>query len=170
MRNPLRAWLIRRVLADAFTFEADMSRAYENALRGLEGSSLGEQLAGLLREEREHRSLLERIASGRIPGGELERILEDTHIHRAEAVEPLPPDELAIHGRRLAVIEKVEEESFVFYSNLSRLSRIPAVRRALRFMAEQERQHLRILRRLRGATDAEPLDEADPPAGPRGHA
>ena len=52
----------------------------------------------------------------------------------------------------------MEEESFIFYSNLSKMSRIPAVRQAFRFMAEQERQHLRVLRRLRGADEAGPSE------------
>lgn len=156
MHNPLRAWLIRRVLAGAFTFESDMSRAYENALRSLSDSSLRDRLAALLEEERAHRALLERIASRRITGEELEGLLRGAELHRPETVEPLSPRELEEHGRMLAVIEKVEEESFIFYSNLSKMSRIPAVRQAFRFMAEQERQHLRVLRRLRGADDAGP--------------
>ncbi len=163
MRRLLRRWLIRRVLAAAFTFESDLSRAYELALRKLEGSSLKERLAALLEEEHSHRELLERVRDGRISDQELEGLLAGAPIHRVEDIEPLSPGQLEVHGRRLATIEKVEEESYIFYSNLATMSKLSAVRQAFRFMAEQERQHLRILRRLRGAGGAEAA--GDPEAG-----
>jgi rubrerythrin len=150
LKNPIRGWLTRRVLSSAFTFEADMFRAYQGVLRKLEGSSLGWKLKELQGEEKMHWDLLNRIAGGQISEQELEQIMEQARFHRIEEIAPLPPQELAVHGGKLAVIEKVEEESFIFNSKLQRMSKIPAVKRAFQFMAEQEREHLRILRRLRG--------------------
>ena len=51
-----------------------------------------------------------------------------------------------------------EEKTWVFYSNLRRMSKIPVVKRAFEVLAHMEKEHIDILRALLGAA----------PGGPRG--
>jgi rubrerythrin len=53
-------------------------------------------------------------------------------------------------GAELAASMEREEKTWVFYSNLRRMSKIPIVKKAFELLAAMEKEHLDILRKLLG--------------------
>jgi rubrerythrin len=152
MRCPIRTWLLKRVLKSAWVYERDLLASYNSLLQELRQSSVSENLERLFQEEEAHQKLLERISEGTVRPEELETILETEQFHDLSRIHPMEPplrDRFAVAFSRLA---RLEEDSFVFYSNLSRISKIPVVRKAFAFLSRQEWQHLVLLRRLLGQT------------------
>ena len=153
MRNLLRYWLIRRVLKSAAVFEESLSSAYATLLEDLESSPAGEQLHRLMEEEALHLKVIRRLVRGPVSTGELDKLMADTHFHTPEEVSALNPALRETFAAQLKQLEDLEKESYVFYSNLARISKIPAVKKSFAFLAEQEKQHLLIVQRLMGTPD-----------------
>ncbi len=153
MQNPLRSWLIKRVLKSALVFERDMFEAYEAILKELQKKPAGERFRKLLEEEKHHQQILTRLTGRRIDDEELEKIFGAAHFHDPASTLPLPPNILKAVGQKIAELQNIEKESYLFYSNLQRISKIPAVKKAFKFLADQERQHLLILEKLASGTN-----------------
>jgi rubrerythrin len=153
MRNPLRYWLIRKILKSAAVFEEDLSKAYAALLEELESDPAGPELQRLLEEEALHLDMIRCLARGPVSYEDLERLMANMHFHDPQAVEPLPPDIRAAFTPQLESLESLEKESYIFYSNLARSSKIPAVKKSFAFLAQQEKQHLLIVQRLLGGSE-----------------
>jgi rubrerythrin len=159
MRHRLRYWLIRRVLKSAAVFEEDLSASYAALLEKLKSDPAGAPLARLWEEEKLHLEMIRRLARGPVSSGELDRLIAGAHFHDPEEVAPLPPALRAAFADRLERLQELERESYIFYSNLARISKLPSVKKSFAFLADQERQHLLLVQRL--------LDGGDAPETPK---
>jgi len=153
MRNRLRYWLIRRVLKSAAAFEEDLSAAYANLLDELEHSDARTRIERLQAEEKQHLAVIRRLSRGPAADEELERLISHTHFHNPDEVAPLDPAVRAAFAEQLEHLHKLERDSYIFYSNLARMSKIQVVKKSFSFLADQEREHLQILQRLLGGAE-----------------
>ena len=144
-----RKWILRRVLKSALVFERE-ARGQYLALSGELGSSAQGGLAHLIQEEETHRRLLEDIVAGRLEDRALEQMLSSHRYHALEETVPLAEAERAAFGGKLEGALREEEATVSFYENLERMSSISSVRLAFRLLADMEREHVAILRRLLG--------------------
>ena len=154
MRNRLRYWLIRRGLKSAAAFEEDLSEAYAALLAELKDSPAGARLERLQAEEKQHLAVIRLLAKTPLADEELERLISHAHFHHPEEIAPLDPAVRAAFAEQLEELRKLEQDSYIFYSNLARMSKIPAVKKSFSFLAGQEREHLQILQRLLGGGEA----------------
>lgn len=90
------------------------------------------------------------MIANRIGEEEMERILEggNLHIHDPQALEPLSKSRYGPVLRRLEIILEREREIYDLFTGLYRKSKIPFIRRAFRFLKEQEQTHVLLLERL----------------------
>jgi rubrerythrin len=148
--GPIARWVVRRVVASALALETEGLKTYRR-LRDRAGSrTIEPQLAHLLEEEERHWRILEDAAAGRLDVSSLERLVREHLYQGIEEIRPLDGPALEEWGADLEQALVQEERTFVFYSNLRRISKIPQVRRAFEVMAGMEREHIEILRRLLG--------------------
>jgi rubrerythrin len=154
MRNRLRYWLIRRVLKSAAAFEENLSEAYSALLAELKDSPAGARLERLQAEEKQHLAVIRRLSRGPAADEELERLISPTHFHNPDEVAPLDSAVRAAFAEQLERLRDLERDSYIFYSNLARMSKIQVVKKSFSFLADQEREHLQILQRLLGGAEA----------------
>ena len=162
MRGIIRRWVLSRVIKSALTFETDSIELYERLTEELADDTghtgpakacrddLHASLCHLLEEEREHWRLLQDAADGRLSLEELQSLSSGHTYGRYDAIEPLPREG---YERWVAELDRAlaqEEKTWIFYSNLRRMSKIPVVKRAFEVLAGMEKEHLEILRRLLG--------------------
>ena len=165
-------WILRRVVRSALTFEAESLETYRRLRERLVGRPLADSLGHLLEEEEHHWRILTDAAGGRLDDGQMERVVRAHLFSGLEGIRPLEGAELLEWGPDLKRALLQEEQTFVFYSNLRRMSRIPGVRKAFESLADMEREHVEILRRLLGTSPgagagrptSEPVVDS-PPAG-----
>jgi rubrerythrin len=157
MVGMIARWVFRRVTRSALAFEMDSVDLYRRiTAQMLEagGKPCSDDLQGslchLLEEEQAHWKLLEDAATGHLSLQELERLLAGHAYARFEAIEPLSAEERARWEADLHRALAQEEETWIFYSNLRRMSKIPVVKRVFEVLAAMEKEHLDILRRLLG--------------------
>ncbi len=149
-------WILRRVLASGLAFEKEAIDAYRS-LRGKllkPGHCTDEAFPGsichLLEEEELHQRILSDAAAGRLSEEDLERQLSGHRYPGFDAIRPLEGEEAARWSPDLRAALEQEEKSWIFYGNLRRMSKIPAVKRAFEVLASMEKEHIDILRRLLG--------------------
>lgn len=161
MAGPLSRWIFSRVVKSALVFETEAIETYRRLQEGLEGGrsrggQLADSLSHLLEEERRHWEILSRATIGKLGVEELEKVL-DGHLYTAIGrIQPLEGEDRARWGEELEEALAEEEKTYVFYSNLRRMSKIPVVKRAFEVLAHMEKEHIDILRALlgRGAPSA----------------
>lgn len=154
----LGKWLLRRVIKSALAFETESRETYRRlrdrlstpASEGARGALNSEALGHLLEEEEKHWRILEDAAAGRLDPDDLERVVQEHLYAGLDAIKPLAPEAISQWGPELENALLQEEKTFAFYDNLRRMSRIPAVRRSFEILAEMEREHAEILRRILG--------------------
>jgi rubrerythrin len=140
---------LRLILRNALALEEEIFGHFLDLPEELAGLELPPALQAIVEEEREHRSLLTRMIQGRLEDGEMERALEAQHVHHPEQVQPL-------EARYAPIVEKLrhiaahERAVYEFFRSLYEKSSIPVVKRAFRFLTEQEEMHVRLLERLLG--------------------
>ncbi len=155
MAGPLSRWIFSRVVKSALVFEQESIETYRRLQESLEGGRacggpLADSLCHLLEEERQHWDILSRASRGRLEVEDLEKVL-DEHMYAAiDGIRPLAGADLERWGGELARALAGEEKTWVFYTNLRRMSKIPAVRRAFDVLAHMEKEHIDILRALLG--------------------
>ena len=155
--GPLSRWIFTRVIKSALVFEVEAIATYRRLQEdlGAERSCAGhlaDSLCHLLEEERQHWKILADASAGKLGVEELEQIL-DGHLYAAiGAIQPLAGEELARWTGELSEALAQEEKTYIFYSNLRRMSKIPAVKRAFEVLAHMEKEHIDILRALLGRT------------------
>jgi rubrerythrin len=155
MAGLLARWILSWVVKSAMAFEAEAIDSYRAIRERLLASrSCSEELESsichLLEEEVEHTRVLGEVAAGRVSVEELERLVAGHVYPRFDAIQPLAPEDRAAWEPALRTALAVEEKAWIFYGNLRRMSRIPAVKRAFEVLASMENEHVRILRRILG--------------------
>ncbi len=157
MPGPISRWILARVVRSGHAFETEAINAYTRLLAKLRGSgscdeSLEGSLCHLLEEEVTHKKVLDEAAAGSYSPEELEKILQGHRYAELELIRPLDRETLARWEPDLRAALEQEEKTWVFYGNLRRISKIPAVKRAFEVLASMEKEHIDILRRLIGRT------------------
>ena len=155
MAGPLARWIFARVLKSALVFETEAIETYRRLQEGLEAGRscaghLADSLCHLLEEEQLHWKILTDASAGKLGVEELEQIL-DGHLYAAiGGILPLAGEELARWAGELSEALALEEKTYIFYSNLRRMSKIPVVKRAFEVLVHMEKEHIDILRALLG--------------------
>jgi len=155
MQGVVSRWILRRVLSSGLAFETKAVDAYRNLrARLLQAGHCDESLEGslchLLEEEEAHLRILSDAATGRLAVEDLERMLHGHVYAGIDAITPLKGEEAERWAADLNHALAQEEKTWIFYGNLRRLSKIPAVRNAFEVLAAMEKEHVDILRRLLG--------------------
>ncbi len=144
-------WILRRVVKSALVFEASSIETYRRLRDRLVDDPLRDSLGHLLAEEEHHWRILTEAAGGRLDAAGIERVVQD-HLYGGMAdLAPLEGEARRTWEPELSRALADEEQTLLFYGNLGRMSRIPAVRRAFEVVAAMEREHVEILRRLLAA-------------------
>jgi rubrerythrin len=155
MPGALARWILSRVVRSGLAFETEAIDAYRHLLEKLRGSgscdeSLEGSLCHLLEEEETHRTVLQDAAKGIYAPAELEEILRSHRYAGIDAIRPLQGETRAKWAPELEAALAQEEKTWVFYGNLRRMSKIPAVKRAFEVLAGMEKEHVDIVRKLLG--------------------
>ncbi len=156
----LSRMILKGVVRSALTFEAQSISTYQGLRRKAEGGgrSCSDELTGsicrLLAEDELHRRILLDAGAGKLSLPDLERLLAERRKGGIPEIPPLDPDSLAQWGAELSSALEHEEKMWIFYSNLRRMSRIPAVKKAFQALAAMEKEHVDILRALLGRSRA----------------
>ena len=111
---------------------------------------LAEREVGTRKLVETHRKILTDAAKGGLSDAELERMQSGNLFTRVADIRPLEGAELERWQPDLVRALDQEEKTWIFYGNLRRLSKIPAVKKAFALLASMEKEHVDILRRLRG--------------------
>ena len=148
----LRTLGSKSILSSALTLEEEIYSLYSALKTELSGSQLPPSLVRILDEELGHQQLIRDLSQGRIDEKEAAQMLEggELHIHDPDAIEELDRKRYGPILQRLQLILEKEVEIYRLFAGLRRKAKIPFVRRAFRFLEEQERTHVRILERLLG--------------------
>lgn len=150
MINPLRNWLTKNVLKNAMVIENRLLKSYENIIEEIGKKTGRKDLNVLIQSEKTHIELLKQIKQKDFSFNRIKALLEQNCPHNADKIKPLDDKLLTSYREKLEEIENLEHDTFVFYSNLNRMSKIPAVKEAFRFLAQQENIHLQIIKKLLG--------------------
>jgi rubrerythrin len=156
----LSRMILKAVVRSALTFEAQSISTYQGLREKAEGGGrscsdeLAESICRLLAEEEMHRRILLDAGAGKLSLSDLERLLAERR--GLPEIPLLDPDSLAQWGAELSSALEHEEKTWIFYSNLRRMSRIPAVKNAFQALAAMEKEHVDILRALLGRSRADP--------------
>ena len=148
----IRRATLRLILRNALALEEQIYAHFLDLPEELAGLELPPALRAIVEEEREHRRLLERMIAGEVGEEELERARSAPSAHHLDQVEPLPRRYAPIR-EKLEHIAEHERAIYEFFRSLYDKSRIPLVKRAFRFLTEQEEVHVRLLDRLLGGKE-----------------
>jgi len=143
---------LKSILGSALTLEEEIYNLYASLKEELAELEVPPSIVHIVDEEAGHQSLIRDMITNRIGEEEMERILEgnNLHIHDSQSLEPLSKDRYGPVLRRLQIILDREREICDLFTGLYRKSKIPFVRRAFRFLKEQEQTHVLLLERLLG--------------------
>lgn len=160
MPGVIARWILRRVLASALSFETQAIDAYrglrERLLKtGRCDESFEGSLCHLLEEEEAHHRILSEAAAGRLSLEDLQRLVRG-HVYAGfDSIVPLRGDDFERWSADLRRALQQEEKTWLFYGNLRRVSKIPAVKKAFEVLAAMEKEHVDILRKLLGSANGE---------------
>ena len=143
---------LKSILGSALTLEEEIYNLYASLKEELAELEVPPSIVHIVDEEAGHQSLIRDMITNRIGEEEMERILEgnNLHIHDSQSLEPLSKDRYGPVLQRLQIILDREREICDLFTSLYRKSKIPFVRRAFRFLKEQEQTHVLLLERLLG--------------------
>ncbi len=155
MPGILSRWILSRVVASGLSFESAAIDAYRDLKsRLMKGGRCDESLEGslchLLEEEERHHAVLSDIAAGRLSAQDLESLLGGHAYAGFGTIRALQGEERDRWAADLTAALEQEEKTWIFYGNLRRMSKIPAVKRAFEVLAAMEKEHVDILRKLLG--------------------
>jgi rubrerythrin len=152
----LRTLGLKSILSAALALEREIFDLYSSLKTGPAGGEIPPSLARILDEEAGHQHLIRDVIDGRIEELELEATIaaRDLDVHRPGEIEALSADRYGPLLERLETILEKEKEIHSLFAGLHRKAKIPFVRRAFRFLEEQERIHIRVLERLLGREEA----------------
>jgi rubrerythrin len=112
--------------------------------------ALEETLCHLLAEEEMHRKILLDAAAAKLTLSVAEALLLEPPYCEVADTKPLGPDALAQWGKGLTEALEQEEKTWIYYSNLRRISKVAVVRKAFEALALREKDHMDVLGRLLG--------------------
>jgi rubrerythrin len=144
-----RRGALRLILRNALSLEEEIYAHFLDLPEELAGLELPAALQAIVEEEREHRRLLTRMIAGPLEEVDLEQALKARHLHNPEQVRPL-------EARYDPIVEKLrhiaehERAIYEFFRSLYQKSKLPFVKRAFHFLAQQEEVHVQLLERLLG--------------------
>ena len=144
-----RRGALRLILRNALNLEEQIYAHFLDLPEELAGLELPPALQAIVEEEREHRRLLSQMIAGPLEEADLQRALQPRHVHDLEKVLPL-------EARYQPIVEKLrhiaehERAVYEFFRSLYEKSKIPFVKHAFHFLAQQEEVHVRLLERLLG--------------------
>ena len=104
----------------------------------------------MLAEEEMHRKILLDVAAAKLTLSIAEALLLEPPYYEVADTKPLGPDALAQWEKGFTEALGQEEKTWIFYSNLRRISKIAAVRKAFEALAQRDKDHIDILERLLG--------------------
>ena len=138
---------LKSILGSALILEEEIYNLYASLKDELAGLKIPPSIVQIVDEEIGHQSLIRDMIANRIGKEEMERILEgnNLHIHDPQAIEPLSKKRYGPVLQRLQIILDREREIYDLFAGLYGKSRIPSVRRAFRFLKEQEQTHVLLL-------------------------
>jgi rubrerythrin len=144
-----RRGALRLILRNALSLEEEIYAHFLDLPEELSGLELPPSLQAIVEEEREHRRLLARMIAGPLEEADLEQALKARHAHNPEQVRPLEAryDPIVDKLRHIAEHERAIYE---FFRSLYEKSKLPFVKRAFHFLAQQEEVHVQLLERLLG--------------------
>jgi rubrerythrin len=147
-------WILSRALASGLAFEAEAIDAYRGMQQRMMKSGacddhLSSSICRLLEEEETHRRILTDAADGRLSISDLDRLLVGHLFTGAAGIHPLQGKEEPWRPDLVRVLDQ-EQKTWIFYGNLQRVSKIPAVKKAFEVLASMEKEHVEILRGLLG--------------------
>jgi rubrerythrin len=155
MAGVIGRWILSRVVASGMAFEKEAIDLYRGLReRLMKDRSCDESLQGslchLLEEEETHHKILADASAGKLSQADLDA-MGSGHLYTGfESTKPLQGDTLAAWSADLTAALAQEEKTWIFYSNLRRMSKIPLVKKAFETLASMEKEHVDILRRLLG--------------------
>jgi len=153
MTGFLSRLILRGVVKSAIVLESESIATYQGLsvrVRNDCSDAVDESICHLLAEEELHRKILQEAAAGRLTGEQLEKLLAERSAPGLPDVKPLDASARALWGDALSSALEHEEKTWIFYSNLRRMSRIPFVKKAFQALAMMEKEHVDILRALLG--------------------
>lgn len=147
---------LKSILGSALTLEEEIYNLYASLNEELAELEVPSSIVHIVDEEVGHQNLIRDMIANRIGDEEMERILEggNLHIHDPQALEPLSKNRYGPVLQRLEIILDREKEIRDLFTGLYRKSKIPFVRRAFRFLKEQEQTHVLLLERLLGKSNS----------------
>ena len=146
----LRDLVLRRVVKSALAFENDARNFYSSLEQSLEDTNARMGIEHLIHEEDLHKRVVTDLAEGRLSYDGIEEMLAQHRFHDLDAILALDERHLAAWGDELEMALENEKSTYTFYTNLSKISRIPVIRLAFEMLADMEREHIQILVRLLG--------------------
>ncbi len=143
---------LKSILSSALNLEEEIYNLYASLKGQLAGLEVPPSIVRIVDEEVGHQRLIRDMIANRISEEEMERILEgnNLHLHDLRALKPLSKRRYGPILQRLQIILDREREIYNLFAGLYSKSKIPFVRRAFRFLKEQERTHVLLLERLLG--------------------
>lgn len=147
---------LKSILGSALNLEEEIYNLYASLKEELADLNVPPSIVHIVDEEVGHQSLIRDMIANRIGEEEMEKILEgnNLHIHDLQALEPLSKKRYGPILQRLQIILDREREIYDLFTGLYMKSKIPFVRRAFRFLKEQEQTHVLLLERLLGKTNS----------------
>jgi len=142
-----RRGALRLILRNALALEQEVYEHFQDLPELLAGQELPPPLQAIVEEERAPRRLLAMMIEGRLDEEQMERALEDRHLHDLDQVRPLGPSYAPL-VEKLQHIAGHERAIYACFRGLYEKSKVPFVKRAFRFLARQEEMHVRLLERL----------------------
>jgi rubrerythrin len=112
--------------------------------------SLEASLCHLLEEEVTHQRILAEAAAGNLTQIDLDAMASGHMYPGFDSIRPLAGKALEEWSADLSAALEQEEKTWIFYSNLRRMSKIPVVKKAFETLASMEKEHVDILRRILG--------------------
>ncbi len=150
MRGFLRKWILTRIVKSALVFEKEAIYSYRGMREKIADGPLRHGLEHLLKEEEMHWKILTDASEGKLDTEEMEKALKEHLYENLPTLPPLSREALEAWGDELAEALEREKGTFIFYGNLRRMSKIPAVKKAFEALADMEKEHVEILSKLLG--------------------
>ena len=142
--------LLSRVVKSALVFEKEAIERYRSLKEKISDAEARQGIEHLLEEEEIHWRILSEAAAGKLDPELVEKHMREHLFENLASIAPLSAEMRQAWGTEIGKALAAEKETFIFYSNLRRMSKIPVVKKAFELLADMEKEHVEILSRLLG--------------------